>query len=138
MRVFLDANVLFSAACNEAGNCRALFLLPTKAAFAIGSSAYAVEEARRNLEAKRPLQMPVFRHLLEGLAVWGEPSQQTVAFATTLGLGSKDAPILAAAMESRCSLLITGDRKDFGGLYGNRHRGVLVLPPADALDLLLR
>jgi predicted nucleic acid-binding protein len=52
-------------------------------------------------------------------------------------LAANDAPILAAAIDARCSILATGDRTDFGRLMGKRVRGTLVMLPAEALDLLL-
>jgi hypothetical protein len=60
------------------------------------------------------------------------------AWALEQGLPLKDVPILAAAVQGRCDLLVTGDRAHFGPLYGRRLRGVEVLSPADALARLLR
>jgi hypothetical protein len=48
-----------------------------------------------------------------------------------------DAAVLAAAVFSRADLLVTGDCKHFGGLFGKRIGGVLVVTIADALNLLL-
>jgi hypothetical protein len=54
-----------------------------------------------------------------------------------MGLPAKDAPILAAAVESRCPVLVTGDRTDFRALFGKRLSGTLVMLPVEALEFLL-
>ena len=57
MRVFLDANVLFSAAYRETGSVRAFFALAAVGACTLVSSGHAIEEARRNLAAKHPARL---------------------------------------------------------------------------------
>jgi predicted nucleic acid-binding protein len=50
---------------------------------------------------------------------------------------AKDAPILAAAIDARCDWLVTGDRRDFGHLFGSNQRSVLVVSPSEALRRLI-
>ncbi len=51
----------------------------------------------------------------------------------------KDAPILAAALSANATVLVTGDRRHFGALFGKTlNRTVTVLPPREALERLLR
>jgi hypothetical protein len=57
--------------------------------------------------------------------------------ALVAGLPSKDAPILAAAAACCADWLATGDRRDFGHLFGQRALGVLLLAPREALAALL-
>ena len=52
-------------------------------------------------------------------------------------LPDKDLPILAAAIAARASALVTGDRRDFGHLYGTTIEGVEVLTPAEAVSRAL-
>ncbi len=137
VRVFLDANVLFSAAYMESGSPRALFDVGRAGACALMSSAFALEEARRNLLAKRPHRVAAFERLVHGLLVSAEPSSRAVDWASSLGLPDKDAPILAAALDAHAQLLVTGDASHFGHLYGKRHRGIVVVPPAGALEILM-
>lgn len=137
MRVFLDANVLFSAAYREAGSVRAFFALARAGACILVSSAHAVEEARRNVAAKHPGLLPDLEKLPAAVEVSPEPRPAELAWAAGLGLPAKDAPILAAAVEARCHILATGDRTDFGALFGRRLRGTLVMLPAEAIELLL-
>lgn len=137
MRVFLDANVLFSAAYREAGSVRAFFALASAGACSLVSSAHAVEEARRNISVKHPGRVVDLEALLEKVELCPEPGAATIAWASEAGLPPKDAPVLAAAVEAKCQILATGDRADFGKLFGLRLRGTLVLLPVDAIDLLL-
>ncbi len=136
MRLFLDANVLFSAAWQD-GRARAMFALGEPAAARILTSAHAREEARRNLEAKRPEALPQFEALLEHVSVVPEPPSPMVEKARALGLPLNDAPILAAAWAAGADVLVTGDRRHFGRWMGEVVEGVLVLPPRAALEQLL-
>ena len=137
MRVFLDANVLFNAAYREGASIQAFFDLAAAGACVLVSSPHAVEEARRNLAAKRPERLAGLDVLLGNIEVCAEPGNARLTWAAAMGLPAKDAPILAAAVEARCPILVTGDRTDFQGLFGRRLDGTLVMLPAEALDLLI-
>jgi len=76
--------------------------------------------------------------LVAETSVGSEASSKAVAWALDQGLSLRDAPILAAAVEARSDILVTGDRTHFGSLYGRRLRAVEVLPPAKALARLTR
>ena len=137
MRLFLDANVLFTAAHNPGGRSAAIFQMSRAGACSLVSSPHALEEARRNLRLKYPSATDALERLLTAGSVEPEPPSKDVAWALEQGLPLKDAPILAAAAQARCDVLVTGDRTHFGHLYGRRFRGVEVLSPADALARLL-
>lgn len=137
MRVFLDANVLFSAAYRDTGSVRAFFDLANAGACSLVSSAHAMEEARRNVAAKHPDRAADLERLLGEIETCAEPGAATIAWASAAGLPPKDAPILAAAVEARCQILATGDRTDFSALFGRRMRGTVVMLPADAMELLV-
>ena len=137
MRIFLDANVLFSAAYRETGSVRVFFPLAQAGACTLVSSAYALDEARRNIRAKHPGRLPDLEMLAAQLEVCGEPTAHTLAGLATSGLPEKDAPILAAAIDAKCHLLVTGDRTHFGKLFGRRIKGTVVLLPLDAIGILI-
>lgn len=123
-RLFLDANVLFSAAYREDSSLRRLWDLE---GVVLLTSAYALEEARRNLDAAEQ------RDRLEGLVCRMEvapPGPAPPDLPDTVDLPEKDRPILQAAIEAEASHLLTGDRKAFGRYYGQRLSGVLVLKPS--------
>jgi predicted nucleic acid-binding protein len=137
MRLFLDANVLFSAAHNPDGRARALFTLQARGACQLIASAHAIEEARRNIALKYPRLLAELEQLLAEVFIVGEPSADRVLRAREVGLPADDAPILAAALSAQAAFLVTGDRSHFGPLYGKAVEGTVVVPPADALSRLL-
>ena len=113
MRVFLDANIIFSSADPESAT-RFLLNILCKHATAV-TSRYAWEEAKRNIELKRPL---LLRHLASL-----EPLIEFTAKMTDLqefDLPDDDKPIVRGAIASECSHLWTSDQKHFGVFYGKR------------------
>jgi len=137
MRLFLDANVIFSAAHNPQGRSRALFVLQRQGRCDLTASAHALEEARRNIALKYPSRTADLDALARELLMVPEPEVKAVAKAEELGLPRDDAPILAAAIASVADILVTGDRTHFGRFYRKRTDGVEVLPPAEILARLL-
>jgi predicted nucleic acid-binding protein len=137
MRLFLDANVIFSAAHNPQGRAGSLFLLQRDGHCELVASAHALEEARRNIALKYPSKTGELETLAGKLGLVPEPEIKAVAWAQELGLPLNDAPILAAAVAAGADVLVTGDRTHFGPLYNKRIRGVDVLPPAEILARLL-
>jgi predicted nucleic acid-binding protein len=125
--VFLDANVLFSAAYEDDADFLRLWRLK---GVRLVSSGYAAGEAERNL--KRPGQRERLQKLL-----------QSVEFISPVGdaplpkgvrLPEKDAPILLGAIAARATHLLTGDAAHFGPYYGRIIEGVRVLSPAAYFD----
>jgi predicted nucleic acid-binding protein len=133
-RFFLDANVIFTAAHNPDGNSRALFRLAAQQQLELVSSRYALEEAARNIAVKFPECVAEFNTLIAGLLLVAEPSQAEIQLAATRCLPDKDVPILAGAIAARAAALVTGDRRDFGHLYGTTVEGVAILTPAEAVS----
>ena len=131
MRVFLDANILFSGA--QPHNRMRAFLNVLFAQAECLTNAYAVEEARRNLAAKFPAGL---RHL-ETLV---ERCEQVRQLTPELGveLASKDAPILGGAIAGQATHLLTGDERDFGALWGKTVQGVKVVSPKMLADELVK
>lgn len=120
MRVFLDANVLFSAA-NAGSNVARLVDLVIDD-HTVLSSDFALEEANRNVRLKRSDWTDAFEALVTRVEV--VPS---VLSPLPVELDVKDQPILCAAIRARCDLLATGDRKHFGHLYDQTIEGVTVV-----------
>ena len=96
MRIFLDANVLFSAARAD-GAMRHLLALCEEAGHELQADAYVLEEARRNLAAKAPTALPVLdaiaARIRTGAMLHVAPSAELAA------LPEKDRPVLAAAIQ---------------------------------------
>jgi hypothetical protein len=110
MRVFLDANVLFSAS-NSGSNIARLVEWVVAEATAVTSDV-ACAEARRNLALKRPDWLPAFDQLV--LRIEQVPS---ALFELPVTLDDKDRPLLCAAIRGGCTHFATGDRRDFGHLF---------------------
>lgn len=127
-RLFLDANVLFSAAYRaEAGVTRLWSLDGAE----LVSSEYAIAEAHRT--PPETDQLDRLNRLLEGLE---RTAATTLApdLRAGLNLREKDWPIVAGALQARATHLITGDHRDFGPYFGRRLLGVLVQTPAAYLS----
>lgn len=137
MRVFLDANVMFSAAYRTESSFRSLFHLAEAGACELIASAFAVDEARRNIARKHPGRVAEIESLIARIRICPEASAEGVQWASSTGLAAKDVPILAAAVQAGADILVTGDRSDFGRLYGKKLRGTEVLPPAAAIERVL-
>lgn len=122
-RVFLDANVLFSAAWLEGSGLARLWRLPDTTLI---SSRLAAAEAERNLdseERRSRLQARVANLTLVDAPSGAKPP-------AGIELVAKDVPILLAAVAAGASHLLTGDRRHFGHLYGKSPGGVKILTPA--------
>ena len=135
MRVFLDANILFSAARAD-GAIRQFLALTEAAGHELWADAYVFEEARRNLAAKDPDGLSVLEAMAARIKIGGLLASGTL-LPDTVVLAEKDRPVLAAAIHHRCDILVTGDRIHFGSLYGKTIRGVSVLSPAMLAETVL-
>jgi uncharacterized protein len=128
-RVFLDANVLFSAAWRENTG---LLRLWQSSDTTLLTSRYASEEARRDLETEERRQRLV-RLMVDIQLV---PDRAYGDFPPGVFLPEKDRPILLAAIQAQATHLLTGDKRHFGSLYGQSISGVLILRPTDYLGAL--
>lgn len=123
-RLFLDANVLFSAAYRPNTGLTRLWAVEGAA---LVTSEYAIAEAERNLA--EPEQRARLEELLKD--VERRPSTTlSQEQRTGVKLREKDWPILAGALEAEATHLITGDSRDFGRYFGTRVFGILVQTPA--------
>jgi len=128
-RVFLDANVLFSAAYMESSGLARLWQL---ADAELLSSDYAIEEARRNLALDREPALARLDRLTATLTIVKLP--QNPKQPLNVRIDSKDRPILLAAIRGKADYLLSGDGRHFGHLYGKRIEGVMVLRPAQYFE----
>ena len=134
MKLFLDANVIFTAAYSAQGLSRGLFRLAAAGKCSLCTSAFAHEEAVRNMRKKSPDKLADMTVLMQQVDILAEPHPQWVSRATRLPLAGKDAPVLAAALQGKVDIFVTGDRRDFGHLFGQVLQGVRILTAADTLE----
>jgi predicted nucleic acid-binding protein len=130
-RLFLDANVLFSAA-HQDGTCRALLEFGRTAKARLLTSDYAWAEAQRNLALKNPASSDYLRREVRRLVTVVAPRARTRELSASLA--EKDRPVLTAAITLDCTHLITGDRRHFGELLGTTVHGVQILTPRQYLE----
>jgi predicted nucleic acid-binding protein len=122
-RLFLDANILFSAAYRADVGLLDLWKLKN---VTLCTSPYALEEARINLSDD------VQRERLTRLSTVLEFNDAALQqLPPGISLPEKDVPIMLAAIEARASHLITGDLRHFGPYFGKRISGVLIASPRD-------
>jgi len=135
MRVFLDANTLFSAARSD-GAVRAMLQLLVDRGHDCRADAYVVAEARRNLAAKGPEALDVLNTLLADLQI-AAATPAAEQSGDLDWLPEKDRPVLAAAIRLACEVLVTGDRTHFGPGYGQTFGGVTIHSPRSLVEQLL-
>jgi len=129
-RLFLDANVLFSAAYKI--DVRLLLLWKLRNV-TLCSSQYALQEARINLaredQRSRLTELSGSLQLFEA----GQTSLPPGIF-----LPEKDVPIFLAAIEARATHLLTGDVRHFSAYFGKKIGGVAIVPPGEYLRMRAR
>jgi len=135
MRVFLDANILFSAA-RSPGAIRRLVEEIQACGHECVADEYVIAEARRNLEQKFPSTLTDFESRLRGISrLSSPPSLSTPSLA--LLLPEKDRHVFASAIQHQCDALITGDKTHFGRLYGQTIAGVCIHSPQSLAEVLV-
>ena len=126
-RLFLDANVLFSAAYQP--NARLLRLWKPKDVV-LCSSRYALAEADVNLESHD--QRRRLAALCARLEFFEAAPRE---LPRGIVLPEKDVPILLLAIEARATHLLTGDVRDFGRYFGKKIAGVRIVLPGEYLRM---
>jgi hypothetical protein len=134
VKLFLDANVLFTAAHNPFGKAAFVIELAREGSWEVTTSQFAIEEARRNLEIKFPRSV----ESLDGLLEHVEVADAFVDEPCPIDLPEKDRPIFLSASRAACTHLLTGDRKHFGRFFNDSRKtaGIVIQTVADFLAAL--
>jgi uncharacterized protein len=135
MRIFLDANILFSAVKSD-GAVRQLLKLLRDGGHTLCADDYVVAEARRNLGLKAPESATALEDLLVQIEVAPFEASELPPEVAAL-LPENDWPVLAAALRLPCEALVTGDRTHFGALYGRTINGVSIHSPRSLAEAVL-
>jgi predicted nucleic acid-binding protein len=129
-RLFLDANVLFSAAYKIDAQLLQLWKIRN---VTLCSSRYALTEARTNLAGEdqrtRLAELSVSLQLFEARQTLSPPG---------VFLPGKDVPILHAAIEARATHLLTGDVRHFRTYFGKKIEGIVIARPGEYLRMQAR
>jgi len=128
-RLFLDANVLFSAAYLQVNALQGLWTL---ANVELISSDVARREAETNLAKKRPARLPNLAVLLQSVAAVPDAPAGAV-LPSGMQLPAKDEPIFLACQHAGASHFLTGDAKHFGPYFDQSIGGVLIERPGTYL-----
>ena len=115
IRLFLDANVLFTASHNPSGKAALIIDLGSQKYWEAVSCSFAIDEARRNIIIKFPSCLERLDSLLT--TVKKVPSGR--GRMCPIPFPKKDRPILEAAIQCKATHLLTGDIKDFGPFMNN-------------------
>ncbi|MFZ5596418.1 MAG: PIN domain-containing protein [Bacillota bacterium] len=126
-RLFLDANILFSAAYGSRGLDN-FWVEARKGKIRLLASAYVVEEATRNLSTQE--QITRLKELSNEIVVVSEASP---GIHCPVDIHEKDRPVLMAAVQSRATHLITGDLRHFGPYRKKKVEGVIICTAGDYL-----
>ena len=122
MRIFLDANILFSA--SQPHSRMRIFLDVLLDQADCLTNEYATEEAGRNLAVKFPEGIKALERLVKKCEVISR-----LATDLEVELPLKDEPILRGAIAGHATHLLTGDERDFGKFWGKTIQGVKVVSP---------
>lgn len=135
MRLFLDANIAFSAALTD-GAARKLLHELKHGGHILVMDEYVREEARRNLQIHRP---SVIKELQRLRTIIDIARMETEAHEIDgiEGIPEQDIPVVKSAAVHRCDILLTGDRTHFGSFFGKQIAGVAILSPRMAAERLL-
>jgi len=117
-RIFLDSNVLFTAAHNPSGKAALILELGARGKWQVITSTLAVEEARHNLRIKFPVCLPHFESLLPGVVIYPSVSGPICP----IELPDKDEPIFLTAVKCGATHLLTGDIRHFGPFMNDPSR----------------
>jgi uncharacterized protein len=126
--VFLDANILFSAALG--GPAFELLLgLARGNAIRLTPSRACVIEAETNLERKRPDRQDALSPILAAISIQTDvEADEHLTWATGL-VDPDDVHVLAAARRASADVLLTGDTTHFGRLMERHDLGLKVRTP---------
>jgi len=129
VRLFLDANVLVSAAWKDESKVRLLWQMPD---VDLVTSNFVLEECERNLPL--PEQHRRLAQLLRTVRVLVFRSVPSLE--NSPPLPEKDKHVFAAAVLARAKFLVTGDRTHFGTWFGSSILGIRIEPPASFPSVL--
>lgn len=113
-RIFLDSSVLVAGAASFTGASRAILILAELGLLKLVVCPYILKETERNLAKKLSEALPYYRRLCNSLdwEVVSDPAPAEVRRWAGI-IETKDAPVLAAAVEAKPARLVTLNTKDF-------------------------
>lgn len=134
IKVFLDSNVIFSIAYTGKDRSRSYLFYELQALgiLRVYLSNLVCKEAMFNIRKKKPDAERFLHELIDKSKVL----EDIAAGLDSPEFGSlpqNDRIILATAVYNRIEFFVTGNEKDFSGLYRTKILGTTILRPADFL-----
>jgi len=130
VRLFLDTSVLLAACGSLNGASGEIFRRASANGWILVTSPYAIEEVLRNLPDFPAFASAHWVQLRPSLLVMDDVL--TLELPVVFAVG-KDRPILFSAL-AWADILLTLDRRDFGGFMDNPFYGLLVMKPGLFLE----
>lgn len=114
-KVFLDANVYFSASRSPTGGSSAILKLGEKKKFSIYATSQVLREAERNIRKKEPLsaRLRFYDLLSDTRPKMVKIDKKKVEKEYQKMMNRKDSFVLAGAKKAKVNYLVTLDRKHF-------------------------
>ena len=131
IRIFLDSNVLFTAAYNPEGKASLVIELAAAGNWEVVTSAYCLTEARLNLERKHPEALGRLSEILRTVRQVPDVAGERC----TLLLPEKGRPVFATAQRCKATHFLTWDRRHFGP-YMNKSNDTMGIVVQSADDFL--
>jgi predicted nucleic acid-binding protein len=139
IRVFLDSNVVLSGLLSDSGPPRVVLDLICARIPGLHAMTgdYNLAEIDRTLRRKLPRALPAWRRYRKQLSLEIIPLPNREEVDRYRGtIADKDVPVLVSAINGKCDLLVTGDRKDFGPLVKKSSFPFRIVSPAICVELL--
>jgi predicted nucleic acid-binding protein len=137
MRIFLDANILFSAA-NPSSAIRQLLNMARTAGHECWADEHVIREAHRNLFLKQRERIPDFERLLADIRCATKLSDLPLRLLDETSLPENDRRALAAAIALECDAFVTGDQTHFGPLYGKTVAAAKIYSPRQLAEVFVK
>jgi len=136
LKVFVDTNVLISGLASSTGASGAVLDLCEAEVIQMVISQQVIVEADRNVLAKVPRLVNLFRKFIRDLKplLIDDPRPSEVKEALAI-VGQKDASILAAAVKGKVDFLVTLDKKHFLSSGARKGAKVAVVTPSEFLKI---
>ena len=130
MKIFLDANILFSASRKDS-ILRKFIQFLIEAGYTLCTNDYARTEAERNILAKKFVTEAEFTQFINSI-----PSSNILKAGHIPDLAEKDQPVMRGALGLECDYLLTSDRKDFGIFLEHGYQTLKVGTPSMLAEFL--
>jgi predicted nucleic acid-binding protein len=127
--IFLDANVLISAAWKEGSEIARIWRME---GLRLVTSNYVMGEVQRNLH--QISQIERLRRLMRSVQILS--FEKLPEIPPEIVMPEKDRPVLAGAIQAQADHLLSGDKRHFGPFYGKTILGVRFTAPTELLDVL--